>query len=92
MTSHRTLSVSVSKRAMLSVRIVVDAPAFDLLARLPPQNQPKRVFRRSERRHQGDRDTIRLVTFMPCDLGFFDHETGRIECADNPFETSVLPE
>ena len=34
---------------------------------------------------------IWLVTFMHYDLGFFDHETGRVECADNPFKAKVLP-
>ena len=32
-----------------------------------------------------------LVTFMYYDLGFFDHETGRVECADNPFGAKVSP-
>jgi putative transposase len=36
-------------------------------------------------------EKIWLVTFMHYDLGFFDHETGRVECAPNPFETQVLP-
>src|ERR1700683_5423213 len=27
--------------------------------------------------------------FMHYDLGFFDHETGRIECAENPFSAKV---
>jgi putative transposase len=36
-------------------------------------------------------EKIWLVTFMHYDLGFFDHETGRIECAPNPFEAQVLP-
>ena len=27
---------------------------------------------------------------MHYDLGFFDHETGRVECADNPFQAKVL--
>ena len=36
-------------------------------------------------------DKIWLVTFMHYDLGFFDHETGRVECAPNPFEAQVLP-
>jgi putative transposase len=36
-------------------------------------------------------EKIWLVTFMHYDLGFFDHETGRVECADNPFEAPVLP-
>jgi len=30
-------------------------------------------------------DQIWLVSFMKYDLGFFDHETGRVECAENPF-------
>jgi putative transposase len=30
-------------------------------------------------------EKIWLVTFMNYDLGFFDHETGRVECAENPF-------
>ena len=33
-------------------------------------------------------EKIWLVTFMHYDLGFFDHETGRVECAPNPFEGS----
>ncbi len=28
---------------------------------------------------------------MHYDLGFFDQEAGRVECAKNPFETQVLP-
>ena len=36
-------------------------------------------------------DKIWLVTFMHYDLGFFDHETCRLETADNPFEPKVLP-
>jgi putative transposase len=36
-------------------------------------------------------EKIWLVTFMHYDLGFFDHETGRIECAENPFGAKVLP-
>jgi hypothetical protein len=31
-----------------------------------------------------------LVSFMHYDLGFFDHETGRVECAQNPFEPKVF--
>jgi putative transposase len=30
-------------------------------------------------------DKIWLVSFMKYDLGFFDHEAGRVECAENPF-------
>jgi putative transposase len=36
-------------------------------------------------------DKIWLVTFMQYDLGFFDHETCRLEPADNPFQAKVLP-
>jgi putative transposase len=36
-------------------------------------------------------DKIWLVSFMQYDLGFFDHETGRLETVDNPFEPKVLP-
>ena len=36
-------------------------------------------------------DKIWLVSFMDYDLGFFDHETGRLESADNPFTAKVLP-
>jgi hypothetical protein len=28
---------------------------------------------------------------MHYDLGFFDHETGRVECAPNPFGARLLP-
>jgi hypothetical protein len=30
-------------------------------------------------------EKIWLVSFMQYDLGFFDHEAGRIECAESPF-------
>jgi putative transposase len=36
-------------------------------------------------------DKIWLVSFMQYDLGFFDHETGRLASADNPFAPKVLP-
>ena len=36
-------------------------------------------------------DRIWLVTFMQYDLGFFDHETCRLEPATNPFLPKVLP-
>jgi putative transposase len=36
-------------------------------------------------------DKIWLLSFMHYDLGFFDHESGRIECAENPFGAKVLP-
>jgi putative transposase len=36
-------------------------------------------------------ERIWLVSFMRYDLGFFDHETCRIESADNPFAAKVLP-
>jgi putative transposase len=36
-------------------------------------------------------DNVWLVSFMDYDLGFFDHECLRVECAPNPFEAKVLP-
>jgi putative transposase len=36
-------------------------------------------------------DKIWLVSFMQYDLGFFDHETCRIESAENPFGAKVSP-
>jgi putative transposase len=36
-------------------------------------------------------DQVWLVSFMDYDLGFFDHETCRLESAGNPFAAKVLP-
>jgi hypothetical protein len=36
-------------------------------------------------------EKIWLVTFMHYDLGFFDQEAQRVECAQSPFEAQVLP-
>jgi putative transposase len=36
-------------------------------------------------------DQVWLVSFMHYDLGFFDTESCRVECADNPFGAKVLP-
>ena len=36
-------------------------------------------------------DKIWLVSFMQYDLGYFDHETCRLEPIQNPFATKVLP-
>ena len=36
-------------------------------------------------------DRIWLVSLMDYDLGFFDHETGRLGTAENPFAAKVLP-
>jgi putative transposase len=36
-------------------------------------------------------DHIWLVSFMNFDLGFFDHETCRLECAENPFAAKLSP-
>jgi putative transposase len=36
-------------------------------------------------------EKIWLVSFMHYDLGFFDHQSGRVECAENPFGAKVLP-
>ena len=36
-------------------------------------------------------DNSWLVSFMHYDLGYFDHETCRLEPIDNPFSPKVLP-
>lgn len=36
-------------------------------------------------------DNIWLVSFMQYDLGYFDHQTCRLEPIDNPFKAKVLP-
>jgi len=36
-------------------------------------------------------DKIWLVSFMHYDLGYFDHETCRLEPIENPFSPKVLP-
>lgn len=36
-------------------------------------------------------DRLWQVSFMTYDLGFFDHQAGRVESAHNPFEAKVLP-
>jgi putative transposase len=36
-------------------------------------------------------DKIWLVSYMQYDLVFFDHETCRLESAENPFGAKVLP-
>ena len=36
-------------------------------------------------------DNIWLVSFMHYDLGYFDHETCRLEPIENPFSPKVLP-
>jgi len=36
-------------------------------------------------------EKIWIVSFMHYDLGFFDEECGRVECAQNPFDAKVLP-
>jgi len=36
-------------------------------------------------------DNIWLVSFMHYDLGYFDHETCRLESVENPFQAKVLP-
>jgi putative transposase len=36
-------------------------------------------------------ERIWLVSFMHYDIGFFDHEAGRVECAENSFDAKVLP-
>ena len=37
------------------------------------------------------RQQLWLVSFMHYDLGFFDHQADRVECAPNPFGANLLP-
>jgi hypothetical protein len=36
-------------------------------------------------------EKIWLVSFMDYDLGFFDHDAGCVDCAENAFVAKVLP-
>ena len=36
-------------------------------------------------------EKVWLISFMHYDLGFFDHESNRFECAESPFAAKVLP-
>ena len=36
-------------------------------------------------------DHVWLISFMHYDLGFFDDQSSRVECAPNPFGAKVLP-
>jgi putative transposase len=36
-------------------------------------------------------EKVWLISFMHYDLGFFDHESNRFDCAQNPFAAKVLP-
>ena len=36
-------------------------------------------------------EKVWLISFMHYDLGFFDHESSRFECAESPFAAKVLP-
>ena len=36
-------------------------------------------------------DHVWLISFMHYDLGFFDDQCSRVECAPNPFGAKVLP-
>jgi len=53
-------------------------------------NAQRGLFKRSRDRKE-IAEKIWLVSFMHYDLGFFDHETGRVECAPNPFGARLLP-
>ena len=36
-------------------------------------------------------EKVWMISFMHYDLGFFDHQSNRVECAPNPFDAKVLP-
>jgi hypothetical protein len=61
-------------------------------ARAAPSRESKKAFARQVvRRVAQVADGIRAVSFMHYDLGFFDHETCRLEPVANPFQPEVLP-
>ena len=53
------------------------------------------ITRLLENWRAGDEDAFAelapVVSFMHYDLGYFDHETCRLEPIDNPFAAKVLP-
>jgi hypothetical protein len=51
----------------------------------------ERGVRRAERGSQGNREKIWLVSFMQYDLGFFDHESVRVECAPTRSRLKCYP-
>lgn len=55
------------------------------------EDQSQRAFAGQEVGIKEVSDQIWLVSFIQYDLGFFDHETCRIESAENPFSAKVLP-
>lgn len=64
---------------------------------MEPPNRPH--FSGSENGHERRRgggnqtdDRIWLVSFMDCDLGYFDDETCRLERLAHPFGPKVLPQ
>ena len=56
-----------------------------------PQDQPQLVFAGQNVGIKEIGEKIWLVSFMQYDLGFFDHETGRVTSVENPFDAKVLP-
>src|SRR5215216_1812166 len=55
------------------------------------ENQSQHRLRRSERGDQTGERRNWLVSFMDYDLGYFDHDTCRLEPLENPFGPKVLP-
>jgi hypothetical protein len=64
-----------------------------LRAYLPgtPEDQYQSGLRRPKGGVNQVSEQIWLVSFKQYDLGFFDHETCRIESAENPFVAKVSP-
>jgi hypothetical protein len=54
-------------------------------------DQPQQSVCRTEAGDQGVSERVWLVTFVHYDLGFFDQEYSRLECAENPFDAKPLP-
>jgi hypothetical protein len=74
-------SVSLQRRIRAEYE---EMPGLTLTVPQPHDDPPRsRVRNRAEH--------VWLVTFMHCDLGYFDDETCRLEPIENPFGPKVLP-
>ena len=104
-TAHRNLHRYLSSRVPFSNCAVRSEPTELMGAGHYAQRIVSLVTAATRRVHRASRffphdatvgikevaDKVWLVSFMQYDLGFFDHETGRITSAENPFGAKVLP-
>ena len=82
-TLNATLAYADSELASISLQLPQDTLASITTKKFVYAKQNIGITEVSEK--------IWLVSFMQYDLGFFDHESGRVECAPNPFGAKLLP-